>query len=78
MIKLSSLMTYYQSTSFLRHFKVFSLFIGLKVNFSKCEIAGLGSLKEVLDAVCSLKSINLTTDVITILGIHFSENERTK
>ena len=36
----------------------------LKANFSKCEIAGLGSLKMVLEAVRSLKSINLTTDTI--------------
>ena len=36
----------------------------LKANFSKCEIAGLGSLKVALEAVCSLKSINLTTDTI--------------
>ena len=28
--------------------KVFSLFSGLKANFSKCEIAGLGSLKGAL------------------------------
>ena len=28
-------------------FTVFSLFSGLKENFSKCEIAGLGSLKGV-------------------------------
>ena len=33
-------------------FKVFSLFSGLNANFSKCEIAGLGSLKGVLEAVC--------------------------
>ena len=33
-------------------FKVFSLFWGLKVNISKCEIAGPGSLKGVLEAVC--------------------------
>ena len=26
-------------------FRVFSLFSGLRANFSKCEIAGLGSLK---------------------------------
>ena len=32
-------------------FTVFSLFSGLKANFSKCEIAGQGSLKEVLEAV---------------------------
>ena len=57
---------------------VFSLFSGLKANFSKCEIAGLGSLKGVLEAVCSLKTINLTTDTIKILGVHFSYNSTVK
>ena len=55
-------------------FKVFSLFSELKANFSKCEIAGLGSLKVVLEAVCGLKSINLTTGAIKILGVHISYN----
>ena len=59
-------------------FKVFSLFSGLKANFSKCEIAGLGSLKGVLEALCRLKSINLTTDTIKILGVHFSYNDTLK
>ena len=61
-------------------FTVFSLFSGLKANFSKCEIAGLGSLKEVkdLEAVCGLKSINLTTNTIKILGDHFSYNSTLK
>ena len=45
-------------------FKVFSLFSELKANFSKCEIAGLGSLK----------SINLTTGAIKILGVHILYN----
>ena len=53
-------------------FKVSSIFPGLKANFGKCEIAGLGS--RVLKAVCSLKSINLTTDTIKILGVPFSYN----
>ena len=61
-------------------FIVFSLFSGLKGNFSKCEIAGLGlgSLKGVLEAACSLKSINLTTNTIKILGVHFSYNSTLK
>ena len=59
-------------------FTVFSLLSGLKTNFSKCEIAGLGSLKGVLEAVCGLKSVNLTTDTIKILGIHFSYNSTLK
>ena len=59
-------------------FTVFSLFLGLKANFSKCEIAGLVSLKGVLEAVCGLKSSNLTTDTIKILGVHFSNNSTLK
>ena len=59
-------------------FTVFSLFSGLKANFSKCEIARLGSLKGVLEAVCSLKPINLTTGTIKILGVHFSYNSTLK
>ena len=52
--------------------------MGLKANFSKCDIAGLGSLKGVLEAVCGLKSINLATDTIKILGVHFSYNSALK
>ena len=59
-------------------FTVFSLFSGLKENFSKCQIAGLGFLKGVLEAVCRLKSINLTTNSIKILGVHFSYNSTLK
>ena len=59
-------------------FQVFSLFSELKANFSKCEIAGLGSLKVVLEAVCGLKSINLTTDTIKVFGVHYSYNDTLK
>ena len=52
--------------------------MGLKANFNKCEIAGLGSLKGVLEVVCGLRSINLTTDTITILDVHFSYNDTLK
>ena len=55
-------------------FKEFYLSSGLKPNFSKCEIAGLGSLKGVFVAVYGLKSNNLTTDTIDILGVHFLYN----
>ena len=59
-------------------FKIFSFFSGLKANFSKCEIVGLGSLKKILEAVCSLTSINVTTDTINILCDHFSYNDTIK
>ena len=59
-------------------FTVFSLFSGLKANFSKCEIAGLGSLKGVLEAVCGLKSVSLTIYTIKISGVYFSYNDTLK
>ena len=36
------------------------------------------SLKEILEAVCGLKPINLTTNTIKILGVHFSYNSTLK
>ena len=56
-------------------FKVFSCFSGLKPNINKCEIAGLGVLKGVQEAVCGLQNIDLTNDTIKILGVHFSYNK---
>ena len=49
-----------------------------QTNISKCKIVGLGSLKRVLEAVCGLKSINLTTDNIKVLDVHFSYNSTLK
>ena len=51
-------------------------FCGLKANIGKCEIAGIGSLKGFTEAVCSLKSVDLSNDIIKILGIHFSYNKK--
>lgn len=47
----------------------FSLFPGLKPNGSKCEIAGIGTLKGVLLAACNIKCINFNNECIKILGI---------
>ena len=58
--------------------KAFSLFLGLKANFNKCEIAGLCSLKGASEALCRLKSIDLTAHDIKILGVHFSCNDTLK
>ena len=49
---------------------------GLRANIEKCEIAGIGSLKGVTEAVCGLKSVDLSNDTIKILGIHFSYNKK--
>ena len=42
---------------------------------SKCEIAGMGSLKGVKIAVWGMKNIDLTKDAVTIIGISFSYNK---
>ena len=56
-------------------FNIFSKFSGLKPNTTKCEVAGIGSLKGVKMAVCGMKCVDLTIDTIKILGVHFSYNE---
>ena len=47
-------------------FKDFLVFFWLKPNITKCEITGLGLLKGVLEAVCGLKTVDLTNDAINI------------
>ena len=74
------------STFFLKHlasfkklldiFSYYLKFSGLKPNFSKCEIAGIGFLKGVKVAVCGIKCVNLKANIIKILGIHFSYNNK--
>ena len=57
-------------------FNQFYHFSGLKANIGKCEIAGIGSLKGVTEAVCGLKSVDLSNDTIKILWIHCSYNKK--
>ena len=57
-------------------FNQFHHFSGLKVNIGKCEIAGIGSLKRVTEAVCGLKFTDLSNDTIKILGIHLSYKKK--
>ena len=59
----------------MKSFDNFSLFSGLKVNGSKCEIAGIGTKKGVKVALCGMKSINLKCDFIKILGVCYSYNK---
>ena len=59
-------------------FHIFSHFSGLRPNLTKCEIAGIGVLKEVKVVVCSMQCVDLVLDTIKILGTHFSYNEKLK
>ena len=54
---------------------MFSLFSGLKLNVAKCELCGIGLLKGVETALCEVKNVNLETESIKILGVHFTYNK---
>ena len=57
-------------------FPYYSKYSGHKPNFSKFEIAGIGSLKGIEVAFCGIKCVNLKINTIKILGIHFSCNNK--
>ena len=52
-------------------FNQFYRFSDSKDSIEKCEIAGIGTLKEVTEIVCSLKCVDLSNDTSKILRIHF-------
>ena len=54
----------------------FPKFSGLKPNKSKCEIAGIGVLKGVQVALCGMRCIDLVSNIVKILGIYYSYNEK--
>ena len=60
----------------INEFQAFSYFSGLKPNFTKSKIAGIGSLKSVQVAVCGIKEIDLRKETLKIVGIHFSYNKQ--
>ena len=64
------------ATEVIKPFNKFSLISGLKINNKKCEIAGIGVKKGVKMALCGMDCIDLTEEVIKILGIYFSYNKK--
>ena len=57
-------------------FDTFSKFSGLKPNKSKCEIAGISALKVVQVALFGMRCIDLISNIVKILGIYYSYNEK--
>ena len=55
-------------------FDNFSLFSGMKINFSKCELAGIGVKRSVLTALMGVNNVSLLTSCIRILGVNFTYN----
>ena len=62
----------------IKSFDMFSKYSGLKLNSSKCEICGIGAKRGEYVALCGMKSIDLVSESIKILGIHYSYNERVR
>ena len=60
----------------MKTFKLFSKYSGLKPNISKCEDVVLGSLKVVKVTVRGIKCVELRTETIRILLVHFSYNQK--
>ena len=56
-------------------FDTSSKFFVLKPNKSKCEIAGIGVLKGMQLALCSMRCIDLVSNTVKILGLYYSYNE---
>ena len=56
----------------IKTFDIFPTFCGIKTNKSKCEIAGLVTLKGVTLAVCGMECIDLMFNAIKILGVYYS------
>ena len=53
----------------------FSNFSGLKPNWTKCEITGIGVLSRVQVALCGIKCVNLNNETVKTLGVHFLYNK---
>ena len=57
-------------------FDLFSQYSGMKINRSKCELAGIGVKRSVLTALPGVKNISLEESSVRILGVHFSYNDK--
>ena len=57
-------------------FDNFSLFSGMKINLSKCELAGIGVKRSVLTALLGVNNVSLLTNCIRILGVNFTYDSK--
>ena len=64
------------ATEVLNNFDIMFQFSGLKINKSKCEVAGIEVMKGVKVALCSAECVNLLTNAIKIFSIYFSYNKK--
>lgn len=60
----------------IKSFNLLSKFCGLTSNISKCQVAGIDSLKGFKLTIYGVRCNNLTNDAIKMLTIHFSCNQK--
>ena len=60
----------------IKTFGIFSKYSGLKLNESKTEICCIGVMREKEVAPFGMKSSNLLTSSVKILGVHFTYNDK--
>jgi len=57
-------------------FDKFSIFSGMSINMSKCELAGIGVKKSVLTALSGVKNVSLLSECIRVLGVNFTYDSK--
>ena len=63
------------ATKVLNNLNIMSQYSGLKINKSKCEVAGIAGVKGVKEALFGVECINLLINAIKVLAIYFSYNK---
>ena len=48
----------------------------MKINLSKCELAGIGVKRSVLTALLGVNNVSLLTNCIRILGVNFTYDSK--
>ena len=57
-------------------FDEFSIFSGMSINMSKCELAGIGVKRSVLTALSGVKNVSLLSECIRVLGVNFTYDSK--
>ena len=57
-------------------FLFISIFSGMSINMSKCELAGIGVKRSVLTALSGVKNVSLLSECIRVLGVNFTYDSK--
>ena len=57
-------------------FDCFSVFSGMKINMSKCELTGIGVKRSVVTALSGEENVSLIINCVRILGVNFTYDQK--